>query len=105
MLFGESYVEGAVVPDDMPEELLENEHVKRLVDNAVAVIDSFEEWIDPNSEHYAELLSDTSEEAVYETKEAIAEVLREAVYREKLHGESVSLTELLDKVEGMKIEW
>lgn len=103
--FADEYVTGAIVPDDMPEDLLGNPDVQRLIDNASAVIDHFEEWIDPNSEHYAMLIADTSQEAVDETKEVIADILREAVYREKLHGETMSLEDLLERVEKVEVKW
>ena len=87
----EDYMTGAVIPDDMPEDLLGNPDVQRLIDNTRAVLEHFEDWIDPNSERYGEELHEERVSGAHAVMERYQSALADALHRQKMFGEVFDL--------------
>jgi hypothetical protein len=102
--FADEYMTGAVVPDDMPEELLDNPDVKRLLENVYAVLEDFEEWVDPRSEAYALDFADARQEGAWEVWEEVFDVLADAEYRQNVLAQSRTVADVRDQLEAARKE-
>lgn len=100
----DSDVMGGIVPDDMPEELLENDAVRKLLHNVDAWALEFDRWIDPDSEYYAENLWEERVEGFARAKEDVLGVLREALYDEDMFGKTTTVGELYDTFSRLDAE-
>lgn len=94
----DSEVMDGIVPDDMPEELLEHDAVRKLLHNVDAWAMEFDRWIDPNSEYYEESLWEERVEGYTRAKDDVLGVLRDAIYDADLFGKTVSVGDLYDAV-------
>lgn len=92
----ESEVMLGIVPDDMPEEVVELESVQTLLRNVDAWAVEFDRWVDPNSEYYEEALWEERVEGFARAKEDVLHVLREAIYDEDMFGKKITVGELYD---------
>lgn len=99
----DDYMTGAVIPDDMPEDLLGNPDVQRLIDNAYKVLEQFDGFIDPDSDAYREELHDAEERGAVAVAEYYSTMLSEALYRQRLFGEQFDLEKFADKLETVEI--
>ena len=87
---------GAVIPDDMPEDLLGNPDVQRLIDNAYKVLEHFDGFIDPDSDYYREELSNMEHQGAYAVVERYQSMLADALHRQKMFGEVFDLQGFID---------
>ena len=92
----EDYMTGAVIPDDMPEDLLGNPDVQKLIDNTRAVLEHFEDWIDPNSERYGEELHEARVSGADAVMDWYQSMLADALHRQKMFGEVFDLEGFID---------
>lgn len=99
----EDYMTGAVIPDDMPEDLLGNPDVQKLIDNAHKVLEHFDNFIDPDSDYYREELHNAEERGAIAVAEYYSTMLSEALYRQRLFGEQFDLEKFADKLETVQI--
>ncbi len=97
----ESEVMLGIVPDDMPEEVVELESVQKLLRNVDAWAMEFDRWIDPNSEYYAEDMWEERVEGYTRAKEDVLRVLRDAMYDADLFGKKFSVGDLYDTVNAL----
>lgn len=102
--FADEYMTGAVVPDDMPEELLENPDVKRLLDNVYAVLEDFESWVDPRSEAYALDFADARQEGVVDTWGEVFDILDAEDFRRKVLAQNRTIDDVRAECEAARKE-
>lgn len=100
----DSEVMDGIVPDDMPEELLEHDAVRKLLHNVDGWAMEFDRWIDPNSEYYEESLWEERVEGFARAKEDVLGVLRDAIYDEDMFGKTTTLGELYDTFSRLDAE-
>jgi hypothetical protein len=98
------YVYGSVIPDDMPEDLLGNPDVQRLLDNIYAVLQDFDRLVDPNSEGYQEELYIARRDGAVTVVERYQSMLDDALYRQRLFGEPFDLERFIDRLSKIEIE-
>lgn len=90
-----------IVPDDMPEELANNEQVRKLLENVDAWAEEFDRWIDPQSEFYAQELWEERHTGAERVHDIVLTVLREAIYRRDVLALEVNLGDIYDAVAGI----
>lgn len=90
-----------IVPDDMPDEIANNEHVVKLLENVDAWAEEFDRWIDPESEYYAETLWEERQEGAQRVHDEVLEVLQDAVYRRDVLGIEPSLGNIYDLIKDI----
>ena len=100
----DDYMEGAVIPDDMPEDLLGNPDVQRLIDNAYAVLEHFDGFIDPESDAYREELYEMEQQGAFAVAEYYRNSLQDALYRQKMFGTQFDLEGFLDGLHEVTVE-
>ena len=100
----DDYMKGAVIPDDMPEDLLGNPDVQRLIDNTHAVLEHFDGFIDPDSDAYREELLDMEQQGAYAVAEYYRNSLQDALYRQKMFGTQFDLEGFLDGLHEVPVE-
>jgi len=100
----DDYMTGAVIPDDMPEDLLGNPDVQRLIDNAYTVLEHFDGFIDPDSDAYREELLDMEQQGAYAVAEYYRNSLRDALYRQKMFGTQFHLEKFIDWLNEVTVE-
>jgi hypothetical protein len=89
------YIRCAV--ESVPEEVLGMESVASAFEYLGRAIDEYEDnWIDPDSEYYAESLA----EAKREGRNSVLEILEQAEYRSKMFGTEIVLSDLIREVES-----
>ena len=99
----DEYMSGAIIPDDMPEDLLGNPDVQRLIDNAHAVLEHFEDWIDPNSERYGEELHEARVSGADAVMGWYQSILADALHWQKMHGRVFDLEGFIDEHKKISI--
>ena len=100
----DDYMTGAVIPDDMPEDLLGNPDVQRLIDNAYKVLEHFDGFIDPDSDAYREDLHDMEQQGAFAVAEYYREALEDALYRQRMFGTQFDLERFIDGLHGVTID-
>jgi len=100
----DEYMTGAIIPDDMPEDLLGNPDVQRLIDNTHAVLEHFDGFIDPDSDGYREDLYEMEQQGAYAVAEYYRTTLEDALYRQKMFGTQFDLERFLDGLHNVTIE-
>jgi len=92
----DEYMNGAIIPDDMPEDLLGNPDVQRLIDNAHSALSHFGGWIDPDSEVFEEHLDSAKLDGGHAVMERYQSMLADALHRQKMFGEVFDLQGFID---------
>ena len=98
----DDYMTGAVIPDDMPEDLLGNPDVQRLIDNAYKVLEHFDGFIDPDSDEYREELSDMEHKGAVAVAEYYRKALEDALYRQKMFGTQFDLEQFAESMHDVQ---
>ena len=92
----DEYMSNAIIPDDMPEDLLGNPDVQRLIDNAHSALSHFGGWIDPDSEVFEEHLDSAKLDGGHAVMERYQSMLADALHRQKMFGEVFDLQGFID---------
>jgi hypothetical protein len=97
------YIRCAV--ESVPEEVLGMESVGRAFDYLGSVIDSYEDnWIDPDSDYYAESLWEAQREGAVSVAERYRIMLEEALYRQDLFGEQFDLRAFVERLSTITLD-
>jgi len=94
----DSVIMDGIVPEDMPEEVANNEHVVKLLENVDAWALEFDRWIDPESEYYEESLWEERQEGAGRVHDLVLNVLQDAIYRRDVLALEVNLGDIYDQV-------
>jgi len=97
MRFNSEYMDG-IVPDDMPDELLNNEHVQKLLENVDAWALEFDRWINPEADYYQESLWEERHTGAERVHDIVVDVLQEAIYRRDVLAFQTNLGDIYDQV-------
>jgi hypothetical protein len=96
-IFGELF-------EKAPDRFEGDTHFEKVRDTVYAWANEFDNWIDPNSEYYAEELWEERREGAFQMRDKVVDLLEEAVYREAMFNESVNLLDLLKTVRDVEVE-
>ena len=100
----DEYMSGAIIPDDMPLDLMGNPDVQRLLNNVYSALEHFDGFIDPNSEGYEEVLYINKRDGAVAVVEKYQSMLEDALYRQRLFGEQFNLEGFIETLSSIKIE-
>ena len=90
---------------DVPEEILEHEAVQNAIQYVDSWVDEFENnWIDPNSDYYAESLWEAQREGAVSVAERYRIMLDEGLYRQDLFGEQFDLRAFVERLSTITLD-
>ncbi len=87
-----------------PDRFVGDPHFEKVRDTVYAWANEFDNWIDPNSEYYADSLYDERRDGAFWMREAVSNLLEEALYRQSMFGEEPNLSELLRAIDKLEVD-
>ena len=87
----------------VPEEILDDERVEEAMTYLFSTLERLTDWIDPDSEHYAQDIYESKHEGAVAVAERYRMMLEEALYRQDLFGEQFDLRAFIQKLSTMTV--
>jgi len=91
--------------DSVPDEIMAHESVQQAMRYVDGWVYEFENnWIDPNSDYYAESLWEAQREGAVSVAERYRIMLDEALYRQDLFGEQFDLRAFIERLSTITLD-
>ena len=88
----------------VPEEILENEKVEEAMTYLFSTLERLTDWIDPDSEHYAQDIYESRHDGAVAVAERYRLMLEEALYRQDLFGEQFDLRAFVERLSTITLD-
>ena len=88
---------------DIPEDIMDNEKVEEAFTVVFDWLDKLTDWIDPDSEHYAQDIYESRRDGAMSVVERYQLMLSEALYRQDLFGEQFDLRAFIERLSTISL--
>jgi hypothetical protein len=90
--------------EGIPEDIMDNEKVEQAFAVVFDWLDKLTDWIDPESEHYAQDIYESRREGAVSVAERYRIMLEEALYRQDLFGEQFDLRAFVERLSTITLD-
>lgn len=88
----------------VPDEILDDERVEEAMTYLFSTLERLTDWIDPDSEHYAQDIYEAERDGANAVAEYYRKSLEDALYRQKMFGTQFDLERFVDGLHGVTID-
>ena len=88
----------------VPEEILDDERVEEAMTYLFSTLERLTDWIDPDSEHYAQDIYESRRDGAEAVAECYRSMLEEALYRQDLFGEQFNLRAFVERLSTITLD-
>ena len=90
---------------DVPEEILQHDSIQNAIQYVDSWVDEFQtNWIDPESDYYAESIWEAQREGAVSVAERYRIMLDEALYRQDLFGQQFDLRAFIERLSTITLD-